>query len=168
MASYTAPIRAKCEQSSLQILALVVLSIEENLSNGSSQTIKIRVHRNEINSKSNMCTGRDLKKIILGRLGIDGCSTMEVELYDHENGCFLSLEHSDMVGCDLLAKFGKRLRARAYNNSTLEENTLAIEGRFYPFDRGLDINNKRIVVEEDPNEPSGGTAGNVWDGAILL
>jgi len=50
---------------------------------------------------------------------------------------------------------------------------LAICGRFFPFNEdGIPFANRKIIVHEKSNqanvEDDGGTAFNVWDGALLL
>ena len=46
---------------------------------------------------------------------------------------------------------------------------LAICGRFFPFSEdGIPFTNRNIIVHERSNQANGGTAFNVWDGALLL
>ena len=49
------------------------------------------------------------------------------------------------------------------------EPLLAICGRFFPFNEdGIPFGGRNIILHERQNQANGGTAFNVWDGALLL
>jgi hypothetical protein len=151
---------------------LLVLLERDDTSDESSQTIKLRLLQEDAPSslRKGEFTGQVLQAIILQKSGYCQSSKhVSIQVYDPERSEFRCLEHPDLIDCNLVGKYGPRLRVRI---SLLRQgngkNLLAIQGRFYPYDGGLNINGVRLDVEEQQNQPDGGTAGNVWDGAIML
>ena len=158
------------------MVALVVVEYED--SQGSRQSTKIRVRRSDLAADGKL-TGHILNRIILDRCGTssDGSCSV-VELFDiNDDKTFGSLllllehNHTEWRQCDLIQQIGTRLRARIIQpvpNSLDREERLAIQGRFYPYNGSLEIAGTSIEVNEQLNTPEEGTAGNVWDGAIML
>jgi hypothetical protein len=156
-------------------VALVFVEYED--SQGSRQSTKIRVRRSDLVAHGEeFLTGPILNRILLDRCGNDGDGDgSSVELFDFNDNTFCSLlEHcTEWRQCNLVKRIGTRLRARIIqqrvpNHSADQEERLAIQGRFYPYNGSLEIAGTSIQVEEQLNTPEEGTAGNVWDGAIML
>ena len=140
-----------------------------------NKTTKRRIHRDDLHGdEGELLTGTALRRLIMMDChGTNGMMTRGidvVEIYDKNLEGYRSLEHSDLVHRDLLKLFGSRLRVRLSQKKRCpkESDILAIEGRYFPYDGGITINGIRIEVEEQSNDPNQGTAGNVWDGAVLL
>lgn len=147
------------------MVALVVVEHED--SQGCRQSNKIRVRR------SDLAADGKLTVEILNRLLLDRCGTISdgsVELLDVNDNTFCSLlEHTEWNKCDLVQSIGTRLRARIQRvHNSDQEQRLAIQGRFYPYNGSLEIAGTSIQVDEQLNTPEEGTAGNVWDGALML
>jgi hypothetical protein len=157
------------------MVALVVVEHED--SQGSQQSTKIRVRRSDhLAHGEEFLTGPILNRILLDRCGsMEGsCAELLLDVSNNNNNTtFSSLDHpTEWKKCDLVQKIGKRLRARIiqqrHYNSDQEQQLLAIQGRFYPYNGSLEIAGTTIQVDEQLNTPEEGTAGNVWDGAIML
>ena len=140
-----------------------------------SKTTKRRIHRDDLHAdEGELLTGTVLLRLIMMDChGMNGMTTRGVdvvEIYDKNMDGYRSLEHPDLVHRDLLDSFGSRLRVRLSRKKQRpkESDILAIEGRYFPYYGGITINGIRIEVEEQSNDPNQGTAGNVWDGAVLL
>jgi hypothetical protein len=148
-----------------KVMALVVVEHED--SQGSRQSTKIRVRRSDLATVDGKLTGQILNRILLDRCGSDG----SVELFDFNDNTFYSLleHHTEWRQCDLVDHIGTRIRARIQRvHNSDQEQRLAIQGRFYPYNGSLEIAGASIQVDEQLNTPEEGTAGNVWDGAIML
>ena len=99
-----------------------------------------------------------------------------VEVYDPTYLEYRPLNHPELIDIDIRKRLGSRFRARlCWSPSSRpsapiqKPNLLAIQGRFYAYDGGITIQGEKIEVQELPNDnPGRGTAGNVWDGAVLL
>jgi hypothetical protein len=142
-----------------------------------SKTMKVRIRQSDLNPVDQhglQLSGEGLYDILVSQddrpIQFDA-----VEIYDSHHSEYRPLlgdDSSALRHCNLLEYVGTRLLVRLHyakpNRQHSDEPLLAIEGRFYPYDGGITIAGMRIDVEEHPNEPGQGTAGNVWDGAVLL
>jgi hypothetical protein len=169
------------DDSKMALVVVVVVQHED--SEGSLQSTKIRVRRSDLPHGEEIITGQILNRIIRNRCGTsssdDGCSasaeSASAELFDSNINTFCSLDHAEWRQCDLIQRIGtRRLRARIQRlpNSDQEQHQhqqrLAIQGRFYPYNGSLEIAGTTIQVDQQSNAPEEGTAGTVWDGAIML
>ena len=147
---------------------VAVIVIERDDDNPCQSISKLRVKGSDlVRHVSQKLNGEILRKILSEH---EETRFETSEIYDTRQATYRSLEDADLVRCDLITYIGSRLRVRLRQMSRTQhsDETLAIEGRFYPYDGSINIVGKTIEVKEQPNEPGQETAGNVWDGAVLL
>lgn len=169
---------------------VAIVFIENETGDSMNTATKKRIHHADLNcdegedSNIGELTGDTLARFIIA--DYDGDVTAQtttiatgnrdiylVEIYDSNVGYYRSLKHHDLLHKDVIKLFGSRLRVRLARSQQQcqqqpQPNLLAIEGRFYPYDGGIEMKGIRIDVEEQTNDPNQGTAGNIWDGALLL
>jgi hypothetical protein len=160
------------------VVAVVLVERDDvDVDPAQSKTTKLRIRQSDLVPLYRHCrqlTGEILYDILVSHddrpIQLDA-----VEIYDSHHSMYRPLPGDDSSAlrhCNLLDYVGTRLLVRLHyakpKRQHSDEPLLAIEGRFYPYDGGITIGGMRIDVEEHPNEPGQGTAGNVWDGAVLL
>jgi predicted nicotinamide N-methyase len=98
-------------------------------------------------------------------LGLDREDTT-LEIFDPVTNEYSEL---DSVNGGIVQRFGSRIRIVVKPRATQTKTPpLAITGRFFDFDGSLQVAGHNISIHQDVNLPHAGTAGTVWDGAILL
>ena len=160
------------------VIAVVLVERDDvDLDPATSKTIKIRIRQSDLVSRDGRglpLTGERLYNILVSQ-DLRPIELDAVDIYDFHHAAYRPLlgdDSSALRQCNLLEYIGTRFLVRLHvakpKRRPSDEPLLAIEGRFYAYDGGITIEGMRIDVEEHPNEPGQRTAGNVWDGAVLL
>jgi hypothetical protein len=112
---------------------------------------------------------------------------VEIRVYDDTRNEYVLMRPESDETSNLLSRFGSRIRVRLshhgmdicsssnnYNDTgrTRKQQDqpalLAITGRYYPFQGGVTVAGRQILIQECPNLPGAGTGVTAWDGALLL
>jgi predicted nicotinamide N-methyase len=141
------------EENSSIILVVVV--------DGGNRREKLRLYRRSYPQGD--LSALDLKT----ELGLDS-EDNTLEIFDSVTNEYSDL---DSLNGGIVQRFGSRIRIVVKQpRATQETKTpiLAITGRFFDFDGSLQVAGHTISIHQDANLPHTGTAGTVWDGAIML
>lgn len=123
---------------------------------------KLRFRETDLVDSPSPYSGEDLATAIRARSRHDIGSTT-IDVYDSKTETFIPLD----MQTDVRRELGSRLRCSIRRREE-QTDTLAIQGRFFPYDNGMMVAKTRLVVREMPNIAGAGTGLNVWDGAVLL
>jgi hypothetical protein len=147
-------------------------------------------------SPTTVCTVRDLRTCLRSSLvarattsdddvptaGIDKLKAkqcIDIRVFDDTRNEYVLMQPEPDEMSNLLSRFGSRIRVRLLHHdidSSFSSNNykqdrpalLAITGRYYPFQGGVTVAGRQILIQETPNLPGAGTGVTAWDGALLL
>jgi predicted nicotinamide N-methyase len=145
-------------------------------------------------TRPSVCTVRDLRTCLrsslIARSSSDNAPNVRVDkqvdkkyldirVYDDARNEYILMQSESDETSNLLSRFGSRIRVRllhhdidsCFSNSNSKQDQpalLAITGRYYPFQGGVTVAGRQILIQETPNLPGAGTGVTAWDGALLL
>jgi hypothetical protein len=130
------------------------------LLNDGSHKMKLRIILDSISLHEK---GKEIEAWILSHPDVKReWNDFRIDVYNPKSRMFQLLRNQT----DITKTFGRRLHCII---QCLEPaNVLAITGRFFEYDHGMFVGQRRLDVWEQPNMLGEGTGLNVWDGAILL
>jgi hypothetical protein len=164
---------------------------------GSGSTIrKLRVRRRDLETPSSpirpsVCTVRDLRTCLRSSLtarstpssdnvpnvGVheqEDSKYLDIHVYDDKRNDYVLMQPESDEKSNLLSRFGSRIRVRLLHHDSSSNSKqdqpalLAITGRYYPFQGGVTVAGRQILIHETPNVAGAGTGVTAWDGALLL
>jgi hypothetical protein len=147
-------------------------------------------------TRPSVCTVRDLRTCLrssvagkattssgnVPNVGVDELEEktfLDIRVYDDTRNEYILMQPETDETSNLLSRFGSRIRVRllhhgidgcfsSSNSKQDEPALLAITGRYYPFQGGVTVAGRDILIQEFVNLPGAGTGVTAWDGALLL
>lgn len=147
---------------------MTILLLEHDDDNGEPRRDKLRIDMQQSISLSGL---KELINHHLGTMALD--TKTSLELFDPEKDSFVSCESLSDPRLQIIVHDKKIIRLRVI--SLDPPPVLPLAGRFFSLGPNSTVTLETasgqqaiLTIAQDPNRPEIETAGNVWDGSILL